>query len=61
MNCVAKFVWSGLYLSRKKSFGKSSFDNCQEADSKNLKWTREIVNTSPDILQLVGDLGAISI
>ena len=61
MNCVAKFVWSGQYLSQKKTFGKSSFDNCQENDNLNLKWTKEIANTSPDSLQLTSDLGAILI
>lgn len=78
LNCVAKWVWfggftslsgithsvSGVSHNKKDSFGFSAFDRCSNESADAIKWSKEVINTSPDNFELntiQDDSGAIVI
>jgi len=68
LNCVAKWVWFGGFTtmrSQSTGFGSSAFDRCVAEQYDAIRWSKEVINTSPDSFELCSsfrdECGAIQI
>ena len=69
LNCVGKWIWHGSFTDGQSigfndttQFRISAFDRASKFANEVVKWAREVINTSPDNLQLSAfddDCGAI--
>lgn len=71
LNCLGKWIWHGGFTETQNynpfsetQFRMSAFDRATKIGPEVLKWAKEVINTSPDNLQLSmfdDDSGAISV
>ena len=72
LNCLGKWIWNGNFVeptgfnpfNETMKFRLSAFDRASRSGNEVIKWAKEVVNTSPGMLQLSvtdDDSGAIII
>ena len=57
LNCLGKWVWHGTFTETYNPFSdgqfrQSVFDRACKPGGDVVKWAKEVINTSPDMLEL---------